>query len=314
MKELMMFSVAAIACVAVAQNSEMSLADARGMIGDAVSNPSKMAEISSQLSAADQVSFLADVNAAIAKMPGSEEEKAAKYVNAAEAALKTAKKNNATAVLAEVFATVPPEALTIVNERLAADLYNRAADPSMTDDKFTSIASDTVSKIQTRCATADNSGVRDTFAILMFIRASNGSPADLRDKLVGQLDPSTADLARNEWIPPALGEGQEKTYEPMLGASDAGNAPEEAVVLRMAGPQVISAMLGDLATSNTMLTDSTFNLDSLGLPEFSEDYGLYRIPRTDDKSKPYWGGAKRGSTPHDGGYSPEPGPYAYQRM
>ena len=89
MKKLLMIGLALFATVAWAQEKgkELSLADASSQIGEAVSNPAKMTEIVGQMSATNQVVFLAKVNEAIGKMPGSPEEKAAAYVNANAAAL-----------------------------------------------------------------------------------------------------------------------------------------------------------------------------------------------------------------------------------
>jgi hypothetical protein len=113
-------------------------------------------------------------------------------------------------------------------------MFNRAADPSKTytDDEYKKTSLALLDKVQERNATADNAGVRNTFAILMLLRASNGTPADLRETLVGALkDEETRELAQNEWISPALGQDQEKTYDPMLGAADAGKQPDLSMVL-----------------------------------------------------------------------------------
>ena len=75
MKKLLMVITMAMASALVAQDKTMSSADARGKIGDIISNPSTMTSVMKQLAAADQASFLADVNAAISKMPGSPEER-----------------------------------------------------------------------------------------------------------------------------------------------------------------------------------------------------------------------------------------------
>jgi hypothetical protein len=236
-------------------------------------------------------------------MPGSVEEKTVKYVDANEAVLKASKKGNLPALLAETFATVPPEALTLVNERLAADLFSRSASPAMTDDEFTNRVFATMEVIQSRTATADDAGVRNTFAALMFMRASEGSPADLRDNLVNNLpDDGTRELAKNEWIPAAMGEGQEKSYESMLGASDAGAAPDSGLILQMAAPATMSAMLGDLGSSASTMTDNSFAIDSLGMPETAEEAGLARSPLTSDPTKPYFPGSKRGEPSEPSGY------------
>lgn len=296
MKKIVTMGVAAIACMVMAGVNAMSLADARGQIGGALEGgPDKVGALAAQLDAADQVAFLSEVNAAIGAMPGSVEEKTAKYVDVNEAVLKASKKGNLPALLAETFATVPPEALTLVNERLAADLFSRSASPAMTDDEFTNRVFATMEVIQGRTATADDAGVRNTFAALMFMRASEGSPADLRDNLINNLpDESTREIAKNEWIPAAMGEGQEKSYESMLGASDAGRAPDNGLVLRMVAPAAMTAMLSDLGSQSSTMTDSNFSIDQLGLPESAVEAGLSRTPLTDDPTAPYFPGAKRG--------------------
>jgi hypothetical protein len=295
-----------LASVLVAQDKTISSADARGKIGDIIKDPSSMTSVMKQLAASDQASFLADVNAAISKMPGSPEEKTSKFLDVNTAALKGAQKGNLTKLLAEVFATVPPESLTAVNESFASGIFNRKADPSKTytDEEYTKISKDVLAAVQDRTATADNAGVRDTFAILMLIRASNGSPADLRDTLVGELrNEETKTLAQNEWISPALGQGQEKTYDPMLGASDAGSQPNLDMVLaipfKSAGDSVF-ALLADLA-SECSLTDPSASITALVGPAFGNpnamdiadgvdplsSAALSRLPRTMDPSAKY---------------------------
>ncbi len=327
MKKLLMVITMAMASALVAQDKTMSSADARGKIGDIISNPSTMTSVMKQLAAADQASFLADVNAAISKMPGSPEEKTSKFVQVNSAALKGAQKGNLTALVAEVFATVPPESLTAINEQFAAGMFNRAADPSRTytDDQYVDISTILLAKVQERNATADNAGVRNTFAILMLIRGSNGSPADLRDTLVGSLkDAETRSLAQNEWISPALGQGQEKTYDPMLGAADAGSQPNLDMVLAVSLKIAGNALVADLA-SECSLSDASSSITALLSPAFSDPNtldvvdgvnplsgeSLSRLPRTMEDAK-YNPASKRGSSSQ--GETPyEPGGYPGQR-
>ena len=147
-----LFSLAASALFAA--EATISLAEARGKIGEAVVNPAVMTSTMKMLPADSQKAFLADCNEAIGKMPGSAETKAAAYLTVNRAALKGAAKGNVLALLAEVFATVPPEALTVINERFAADLFNRAADPSVvyTDSQFTRIAESVMENVTSRTA------------------------------------------------------------------------------------------------------------------------------------------------------------------
>ena len=323
MKKLLMVATMAIASVLVAQDKTMSSADARGKIGDIISNPASMTSVMKQLAAADQASFLADVNAAISKMPGSPEEKTSKFVEVDAAALKGAQKGNMTTLVAEVFATVPPESLTAVNERFAADQFNRSADPSKTytDDQYKQIALSVLEKVQERNATADNAGVRDTFAILMLIRASNGTPADLRDTLVGALKyENTRNLAQNEWISPALGAGQEKTYDPMLGAADAGGQPNLDMVMSVPCRYALDALFADLAgecslndpsASITALMNAAFSNPNQadvidGVNPLSSSAGMANVPRTMDEDAPYNPENKRGSANRRGSRSDTP--------
>ena len=294
MKKALMMIVAATALCAVAQ--EVSLADARAKIGDVVSDPAALTSLIKQLSAGDQKTFLADVNEAISKMPGSNESKAATFLNANRAALKGVQKSgNVATLLAEVFATVPVEALTVINERFASDLFNRGADPSMTftDEQYTKLAQDVMTKIAERNASADDAAVRDAFAILMFVRASNGTPADLSSKLLDYIPEGSREVAKTDWLPSALAE--EKSYEPMLGAANAGQAPNLSSVVRIAGPQMLDAMLFDL--NNGMVNASGYpttammdaqnataaNLDSRAMNDGGMDSGLDRVPFTSKK-------------------------------
>ena len=304
MKELLMVITMSLASVLVAQDKTMSSADARGKIGDIIKDPSSMTSVMKQLAASDQASFLADVNAAISKMPGSPEEKTSKFLDVNTAALKGAQKGNLTKLLAEVFATVPPESLTAINESFASGMFNRSADPSKTytDEEYTKISKDVLAAVQDRNASADNAGVRDTFAVLMLLRASNGSPADLRDTLVGELrNEETKTLAQNEWISPALGQGQEKTYDPMLGAADAGNQPKLDMVLTVPTTLVVDALLADLA-GECSLSDASSSITALISPSLFDDPnamdvadgvdplsspGLSSLPRTMDPSAKY---------------------------
>lgn len=261
------------------ETAKMSLADARNQIG-AIVNGEKGASLGKtivQLSAEDQKTFLGDVNKAIAALPASMEEKTAKFLNLnREALTATRKGGNATALLAEVFATVLPEALTVINERFASDLMNRAANPKITytDEQYTKVCTELMKIINERTEETDNGSARSAFAILMFVRASNGSPADLADKLIDTLKHDDAkELARTEWIPSALGkDGRELGYEPILASADAGRRPDFASVLVIAGPQYLDFILGDLVRKNT---------DQMS---FSENPLIHHIPTLDGEA------------------------------
>ena len=302
MKGLMV--LVAMAAVLDVSAQQMSLSDARAKIGDAIENASVMTSTIKQLSAADQKSFLADVNEAVAKMPGSVETKSAAYLSANRAALKGAQKGNLTDLLAEVFATASLESLTVLNESLASDLFNRNGDPSVkyTDEQFAALAKDVVAKIAERNAKEDDGAVRTAFAVLMFVRASNGSPANLAETLTACLPEDSREVARKEWFPAALAEGEDKSYEPMLGSTDAGTLPNERVVLRLTEAMEHEALLADLAAGNVDNTASFMGApyqDNRGGIGAGLDNGLYRVPFDSQKKK-------------EEPFRPEPVPYPNQ--
>lgn len=241
-----------------ADKTQISLADARGKIDKAIESPAVMTEIMKRLTAEDQVKFLSDVNKAIGDMPASPEEKTAKFLNINHAAVVAAQKGNTTAILAEVFATVSPDALPAVSERFAVDLVNRATDPNVTytDEQFTKIATEVMNKISERAEETDNGSVRNTFAIVMFGRASNLSGESLekfQDALVDTAlkNDDAKEIAREEWIPAATGkDGREQNYDSLLAAADAGRRPDYAQVLAIAGPQHLQSVIADIGGKN----------------------------------------------------------------
>ena len=301
MKRSMVAMIALIALGAFAQ--QMSLSEARAKIGDAIENASVMTSRIKQLSAADQRQFLADVNDAVSKMPGSADTKAAAFLSANRAALTAAQKGSLSDMLAEVFATASLESLTVINESLASDLFNRAADPSVkyTDEQFEKLSKDAVAKIAERNSKADDGDVRTGFAILMFVRASNGSPTNLVDTLSAYLPENVRDTARKEWFPTALAAGEDKSYEPMLNTTDVGTLPNERIVLRITEAMEHEALLADLTAGNVdnsaSLQGAPFGHDRGGIGA-GLDNGLYRVPFEVEKKRPM----------------PEPSPYSNQTV
>ena len=268
MKKWLFAVAAAMAVVALNAQESMSLADARAGIGDCIKTPSKMTETMKKLSAEDQKAFLAEVNDAIAAMPGSNESQAATFLNVNRAALKGTGKGNLAAVLAEVFATVPPEFLPVISESFASDLFNRAADPSVTysDAQYIQITSNAMAKISERMADVSGGAARATFAAVMFVKASNTTPDGLVDALVSTLPADSQDKARKEWIPAAAATDGTQSYEPLLEEAGAtGNTPSSSAVLRIAGPQLLHAMLSDLHEAD-LLVKTVFPLERDGTP------------------------------------------------
>lgn len=308
---------------ALMQAMAISLADASANISDAVANPALVGETVKQLAPADKTAYLAKVNAAIEKMPGSEAEKTAKFLAANKAAMKAMKgesREDTTAMLAEVFATVPPEALTAINESFATDLFSRSAG-NVSDDTMKQIAVDTMKAIQARNSGNDNASVRDAFAVLMFLRASGGSPADLRKTLVDGLPTQEArELAATEWFPSALGEGREKTYEPMLAAAGRDSAPAIDDILALSHDSIMNtSLLANLAAPvaangqpGSVFTDVFGDDRSKALPFSTVEMGLYTVPRTLNEDAKYNSRYRRGGGTKGSENAGESDDYPYQ--
>lgn len=262
------------------------------LVSACAQNPQTLRETMSKVSPADQTALLSEVNAAIAKMPGSDEVKGAMFYAANAAAVKSAAKGNSRNVLAEVFATVPPEFLTEINERFAKEMYSRDQNThKFTDQEYETLCTGVVAVVNARCEKAENAGVREAFAICMLVRASNGGPADLKDTLIALMpDAANRTAAANDWINPALGIGQEQSYDGMLGSAGAGEEPDHAVVAAITGASDISvALLADLAAEGSKNATSASQLGGgaglnpsvVGAAPNADpsDIGLNRIPR-----------------------------------
>ena len=221
----------ALCAMPFAATAELSKAEWQAKAGDCANNPSAMKATIAQVPAADQAAFVAKVNEAIAKKPGSTESKAADFYAANKAAVSGAADKSA--VLAEVYATVPVEYLTDINERFATELFSRNANPAkpVSDQQFVELSTNALAVVNKRCESAENAGVRQTFAALMFVRASGGSPSGLTDTFVSQMTDPQAKESGGAWISEATGAGgKEASYDNMLAAANAGDEPDRAIV------------------------------------------------------------------------------------
>lgn len=285
-------------------------------VGNCALDPVLLKTTMAQLSSADKTAFLAEVNDAISKMPGSTEVKAAKFLAANRAAVAGAGSADRLPVLAEVFATVPIEYLTVINEEFAKSEFARP--PMMGDQVFSNVVSVAMAKIVQRCVSAESGNVRSAFAGLMFVRSA-GASDDVAERVsIAALPEDARKEAGSSWFPAALGKGQAPTYDPMLGVAQAGDEPDHAVVVTISQPQMLESMLFDLQSGKVAGT-SNYGKTILGVGAEVEDgplAGLSRVPRDRvlDPESPFYTGKRRGKRPSvDTGYIPEPEPYRGQR-
>ena len=252
MKKILMVMIAAAGAMML--SAEMPRSEWHAKVGDCALDPNALKTTIAQLSAADKTAFLAEVNEAISKMPGSEEVKASKFLAANRAAVAGAGAEDRAAVLAEVYATVPPEALTVINEEFAKSEFSRPA--TMTDDEYTNIVAQTMAKITQRTATAESGSVRAGFAGLMFIRAAGSASDATTDAVVTSLPSDAQSDAKGSWFPSALGQNGAASYDPMLATAQAEDEPDHAVVVSITRPELVESMLADLQAGNVSVVKS----------------------------------------------------------
>lgn len=277
MKRILMVMIAAAGAMML--SAEMPRSEWHAKVGDCALDPAALKATISQLSSADKAAFLAEVNAAIDKMPGSAETKAAKFLAANRAAVAGAGAADRAAVLAEVYATVPPEALTVINEEFAKSEFARPS--TMTDDEYKGIVASTMAKITQRTATAESGAVRAGFAGLMFIRAAGSASEATTDTVVAALPADAQSDAKSSWFPSALGQNGAATYDPMLAPAQAGDEPNHAIVVNLNQPQTIDSMLADLQAGTPVSTGAVYGNSPYSAANGDDGgiAGISRVPR-----------------------------------
>ena len=324
MKKIMLAIVAVAGAMLL--SAEMPRSEWHAKVGDCALDPNVLKETMSQLSSADKTAFLAEVNAAIDKMPGSAESKAAKFLAANRAAVTAAGPADRAAVLAEVYATVPPEALTVINEEFAKNEFARP--PTMDEDEYTNIVAQTMAKIVQRTSEAESGSVRAAFAGLMFIRAA-GSAADATLAIVlASLPSDVQGEAKDSWFPSALGSTDDMThsYDSLLASAQAGEEPNIEVVAAIAPANSVDSMLSDLQSGSEVKGESTASIPGTATGNTGNTVGsessdpmsgsLVSNPRdrVQDPNSPYYQGKTRGDSNAGGGNTPEPGGYSGQYL
>ena len=205
-------------------------------------------EKTAEVAGGDPVEFVATVNRSYAKSdePLDDRRKETLYgVN--RDAVRGAKGADQKVVLAEVFATVPKDCLPMITDRFAAEIFSRKASGLDKDDEsFVDFASSALMKISGRLRTADDyPGTRSAFAVIMFLKASEGKPSSLREDLMVYVLSGSHKIAREEWIPAALGDdGKAPTYAPIMEAGIRGEEPNHRLVLSMGAPEELNRMVG----------------------------------------------------------------------
>lgn len=264
MRKIIVLMLAAVAMPLMAQQQAaktMPRSEWLAKVGECAQDPEALKATIAQLSSEDKTAFLAEVNAAIEKMPGSSEVKAAQFLAANRAAVAGAGSADRAAVLAEVFATVPTESLTVINEEFAKNEFARPA--TMSDQQFVAVMSAAMAKIAERCAASESGAVRTGFAGAMFARAAGSAQEAAVEVAVNSLPPDARQEASQNWFPNAL--GASPSYDSMLATAQAGEEPEHAVTVSIVSQQIVDSMLTDLQATVGMPSDDSGDVDRVNV-------------------------------------------------
>lgn len=258
-----------------ADASVMTRAQWLKQIGASVTSDAVLRETFGKVAPEEKVEFTQRVLKAVTRMPVSPEEKAAAFIRTAVACIASVTGEAKYKVMAEVFAGVPVEFLPVVTEELAKRFdqeYNK-----LSDEQYEKIACDALKVVFARNAQTDEVSVRNTFAILAFLRGAK-NPA-LQDKLLALLPDDRMRSLAASWIPPAL---KDRNYEALLAAADVqALALSYAEVLRLVGNNDMDRLLAamDLGIPLSQLIGA--NIDLLPSTGFVQptDFGINRLPR-----------------------------------
>ncbi len=244
-------------------------------IGVSVTSEAVLRETLTQVSPDEKVEFTQRMLKAATRMPVSPEEKSAAFVRTSVACIASATGETKYKVMAEVFAGVPVEFLPVVTEELAKRFdqeYNK-----LSDELYEKIAGDALKVVFARNAQTDAPSVRDTFAILAFLRGAK-NPA-LQDKLLALLPNDRMRGLAASWIPPAL---KDRNYEAMLAAADVqALVLAYGDVLRLVGHTNLDRLLAVMDSGlplSWVVGSSPDTLPSSGFIQ-PTDFGINRLPR-----------------------------------
>ena len=247
----------------------------------------------SELAGGDQAEFIATVNRSLAdRSEPLDEHRIKTLYRINRDAVRGAPATDRKTVLAEVFATLPIACMPLLVERFSKELFSRkAAGFKENDDSFVEFASAALMRISLRCRTADDfPGTRTAYAVIMFLKASEGKPAGLREDFMIYVHSGTHEIARKEWIPAALGDGgRQPTLEPIIEAGIKGEEPGHKIGHPQAPIEELHRLVGaDLRVSQTWDLSAPYPLE-FDNPVPGNDgtgSGLWRVPRQSKRKKP----------------------------
>lgn len=245
------------------------------------------------LSVDERIDFVGSMNAMLPNFPAATKESLIETTYRINRDfIKAAPTVDRRRILAEVYATIPEYALPALTDGLSSKVFTRAAMGfKKDDDTFQSFALSAMLGIYRRCR-RDNRLVlsnqrRIAFAVVMFLKASEGIPDDLVDQLIAFVPDVVRDRAREVWIPSALGEdGEKPTYEPMMGDSTNDVKVADAERPNEAVRQLLKFPRSEHQVAKVQMAKSIENSTLLLVPDLEDDYEDLVIPEQRQRKKP----------------------------
>ena len=188
----------------------------------------------------DPISFVQTVNRSMAKDEDKLDDRRIKTLYRVNRdVVRGASEDDCKAVLAEVFATAPVKCLPYFTDTFAKEVFARSVkNYGPKNEAFVEFASAALMKISQRCRRADNlPAFRSVFAVIMFLKASEGKPEDLREFFMIYIHSGLHEIARDEWLPAVFGDnGDTPTYRPMMEAGYRQEPPDHRIQVGAADP------------------------------------------------------------------------------
>lgn len=271
--------------LAAQPNQFVSRAQWLKKIGAAVTDTSVMRETLDQVAPEDRVEFTQRILKAVSRMPVNPDNKAAAFVKASVACIAGAGSEKKTAVIAEIFASVPIEYLPMITEELAKR-FNRDYN-KLTCEQYQDIATNTLKVARSRIAETDDVSVRSTFVILTFLKGSDCS--GLQQAMMELLPDDRMRGLAASWIPQVM---NDNSYVALLTAADSDAVQvRHDTMLRLIGHAALDRLLADMNASLSIDERTPViplsSARSVGggywdysiLPDRVIDYGINRVPR-----------------------------------
>ena len=250
----------------------------------------------------DPISFVQTVNRSMAKDEDKLDDRRIKTLYRVNRdVVRAAREEDFKNVLAEVFATAPVKCLPYFTDTFAKEVFARSARKyGPKEESFVEFACAALMRVSQRCRRADNlPAFRSVFAVIMFLKASEGKPDDLRESFMIYIHSGLHEIARDEWLPAVFGDnGDAPTYRPMMEAGYRQEPPDHRIQVGAADPP---ELLNLHVHSDHAVEHDAWDVQS---PRPVEPWrvqpggetlgaGIWRVPRAGDS------GTKRGHKPHN---------------